>query len=152
MENINIVIKGIGLYHPSKKVSNEIFTEEFGSNIKGLLKQLGRKNRYHVENLNIDNTLTMSVKAAKRAIADCGIKANQLDAIIFSSNIPEYLTPTTALKIHNKIGANANMVYDLNNNCTGLTTSLDTISRVMKANRRINKALIIGAEAWSKFQ
>ena len=49
MNNHNAVIKGVAYYHPENSVSNEYFIKHFekqGKDIRHLLENTGRENRY----------------------------------------------------------------------------------------------------------
>jgi 3-oxoacyl-[acyl-carrier-protein] synthase-3 len=144
-KNVNII--GTGIYHPSKKVYNDYYIKhfkKFGKDITNFLDNLGRKERYLVDN-DRENALTMSIEASKKALQNAGISANQLDAIVFSSDTPEYLSPSNAVMINHELKAsNAHTVYDLNSNCVGMIVAMDQISRYMKTSKNIKYALVAG--------
>lgn len=147
MKHKNVLITGTGIYHPSNKVDNDYYIEHFeksGKDITSFLDNLGRKERYIVNN-NTENALTMAIEASKNALKNAGISANQLDAIVFSSDTPEYLCPSNALIINHELQAvNAHTVYDLNSNCVGMVVAMDQISRYMKTSKNVKYALIVG--------
>ncbi|WP_035293404.1 ketoacyl-ACP synthase III [Clostridium sp. KNHs214] len=143
--NVNII--GTGVYHPKKRVGNEFFIKHFDNkdiDIRALLDNLGRKYRYVIDN-NKENALTMALEASKDALKSANISPEQLDMIIFSSDTPEYLTPSNALIINKELNANnAHIVYDLNSNCVGMVVALDQASRMMKTNDDIKYCLVCG--------
>lgn len=144
-KNVNII--GTGIYHPAKKLDNSQYIENFkkmDKDITDFLDKLGRKERYIIDN-DKENALTMAIEASKNALKNAGISPEQLDAIIFSSDTPEYLTPSNALIINHELQAvNAHTVYDLNSNCVGMVVAMDQISRHMKTSRNIKYALVAG--------
>jgi 3-oxoacyl-[acyl-carrier-protein] synthase-3 len=144
-KNVNII--GTGIYHPSKKVDNSQYIESFkkrGKDITEFLNKLGRNERYIIDN-DKENALTMAIEASKNALENAGILPEQLDAIIFSSDTPEYLSPSNALIINHELqAANAHLVYDLNSNCVGMVVAMDQISRHMKTSKNIKYALVAG--------
>lgn len=143
----NITIIGTGTYHPQKKMENSFYIEHFkksGEDITDFLEKFGRKERYIIDN-DAENALTMSVEASQNALKSAGITADQLDAIVFSSDTPEYLCPTNAMMLNHQLGAvNAHVVYDLNANCLGMLVALDQISRYMKTSKKVKYALVAG--------
>lgn len=149
----NIQIKGVGIYHPPVPVTNEQLYEHFdarGIETRGLMKALGRQTRYFVTN-DSENALTMGIEAANCAIENAGISAEDLDMIVFVTDTPEYLLPSNALKVHQAIGAmNANLVYDLNTNCTGMIVAIDQVAKVMKATPNLNTALVVASTVFSR--
>ncbi|MBE6061979.1 MAG: ketoacyl-ACP synthase III [Clostridium butyricum] len=146
--NKNTIIVGTGIYHPKKKVNNQYYIEHFknfGIDIASFLENFGRKERYIIDNEQ-ENALTMAIEAAKNALNDAKITPDKIDAIVFSSDTPEYLCPSNALLIRDAIGANnAHTVYDLNANCIGMLVAMDQVSRYMKTSKKIKYALIVGS-------
>ncbi|CAI3192007.1 ketoacyl-ACP synthase III [Clostridium neonatale] len=147
--NKNVNILGTGIYHPNKKVTNDYYINHFkelGKDISAFLDTLGRNERYIIDNNSDENALTMALEAAKRALEAANISPEQLDAIVYSSDTPEYLCPSNALIINHYLNAvNAHTVYDLNSNCVGMVVALDQISRYMKTSKHIKYALVVGS-------
>jgi 3-oxoacyl-[acyl-carrier-protein] synthase-3 len=143
--NINLI--GLEIYHPANKVDNDFFIEHFsklGVDAAPLMTHLGRKERYFAD--EGENSLTMAFEAAKKALENSKITPEDLDMIVFVSETPEYFLPTNALKLNKMLGAKyAHLVYDMNDNCIGMLTALDLVSRYMQNNNRIKYALIVGS-------
>lgn len=145
----NAHIVGVGSYHPEKKVSNQFFIQHFKSymvedHAAALFHKLGRD----VRTLAADDetSLSMAVEAANNALYNSGISAEEIDMIISVSDTPEYLSPCCALLIKNKIQAiNAHAVFDMNANCIGMLTAMDTAARYLKTDEQFNKILIVGS-------
>lgn len=144
----NVIIKNVEIYHPSKSVDNDFFVNHFrkqGKEISGLLKYLGRGIRY-LADPSEENIITMGAAAARKVLKRCEIAADEIDMIVFVSDTPEYTMPSNALILNNILKAgNAEIVYDLNSNCIGMISALDTVSRYMKQNPNVRKALVVGA-------
>lgn len=119
--------------------------EEWGSkDIENLLSKLGRDER-HLSDRD-ESSLTMAVKSAKDALSNSDISVNDIDMIVFVSDTPEYTVPTNAMMITQRISAkNADVVFDMNCNCTGMLVALDNVSRFMKTNKSVKKALVVGS-------
>lgn len=147
MSFTNIDLIGLEIYHPENKVGNEFFIEHFskiGVDVEPLMKHLGRKERYLAS--NGENSLTMAVEAAKKAIENSKISPEDIDMIVFVSETPEYFVPTNALKLNNMLGAKcAHLVFDMNDNCIGMLTAMDTVSRYMLTSNKIKYALVVGS-------
>lgn len=144
----NVVIKNVEIYHPDKKVDNDFFIEHFkkqGKDIVGLLNYLGRQARY-LADPNKENILTMGTVAAEKVLKKCEVGADEIDMIVCVSDTPEYTMPSNALMLNKLLNAsNAEIVYDLNSNCIGMISALDSVSRYMKQNPYVKKALVVGA-------
>lgn len=148
--NQNIKISEIATYHPENLVKNDFYIEHFekqGRDIRHLLSSLGREERYIIDD-DEENSITMAIEASKRVLEKAGLKGEDLDMIIFSTHNPEYTFPTNVMFVHDAIGAKSNtIIFDMNANCAGMTIAVETASRYMLANKRVNRALIIGSDA-----
>ncbi len=142
-------IRELQIYHPSNEVDNDYYIERYkarGVEVTGLLKALGRDKRFIVDD-PAENTLTMAVEASKKALQKAGLTASDVDLIIFTSQTPEYLLPSNALKLHSALGGDLNtMCYDINANCAGMLVAVEQASRYMMGNPRIERALVVGAD------
>jgi 3-oxoacyl-[acyl-carrier-protein] synthase-3 len=145
----NIQIKAIGLYHPENKVSNDVYVEHFkkkGRDVTHFLDIMGKKERFIIDNVN-ENSLTMAIQASRKALDSLNMKGNEIDMIVFSTQVPEFLTPTNASKVHQAIeGAGHAIVMDSNANCSGMVLAVEQTSRYMMANPHINTALVVGSD------
>ncbi|CDN42553.1 MULTISPECIES: 3-oxoacyl-[acyl-carrier-protein] synthase III C-terminal domain-containing protein [Paenibacillus] len=145
-------IRSLEIYHPSHEVDNEYYIERFrqsGVEVSGLLKALGREKRFVIDSPE-ENTYTMALEASRKALAAAGLAAEDLDLIIFSSQTPEYLLPSNALKLHSGLGGSKQtMCYDINANCAGMLVAVEQASRTMLSNPRIKRALVVGADHFS---
>jgi 3-oxoacyl-[acyl-carrier-protein] synthase-3 len=145
----NVHIVGVGSYHPDRKVENQFFIDHFRKyqaeeHAESLFKKLGREIRTFAK--EDETSLTMAVKAATQALRNTGLKPEDIDMIISVSDTPEYLSPCCALLIKNQLQAvNAHAVFDINANCVGMLTAMDTASRYLKTDDKFNKVLIVGA-------
>lgn len=150
MNYTNILVRGTGIYHPENKINNDFFIEHFKKtmdhDISGLLNYTGRKERYICVD-GSETVITMGVKAAEKALRNANVFPEELDAIIFASDTPEYTAPCNALKINYYLGAkNAHTVYDLNTNCVGMIVAVDQVSRFLLSNNKVKKALVVGSQ------
>ncbi|WP_163195055.1 ketoacyl-ACP synthase III [Clostridium thermarum] len=146
---MNVKINRIEYYHPKSKFSNDYFLEHFskqGVDISGLLAVTGREQRYISEDFH-ENSLTMAIKAALKAVDKAKINVQDINLVVFVSSTPEYLSPTNAIKIHEALGLGKNTnAYDMNGNCAGMIIAMDQVCRVMKTNNSIKYALIVGSD------
>lgn len=147
----SIRIKEIAVHHPENKVSNDFYVEHFknltGDDHTEFLKDvLGRDSRYIIDN-DEENSLTMAVEASKKVLAKSGVNAEDLDMIVFASQVPEYIFPTNAVMLHRELNAGMKAgIMDMNANCSGMTIALDQASRYMMSNPRMKKLLLVGSD------
>lgn len=144
----NVLIKEVAKYLPPTVVNNDYYIKHFNQrNIKsrGLYEAVGRDKRHIVKN-NEENTYTMGLEAAKTLLAQSDISIEDIDMLVFVSDSPEFLAPTTALTLRENLGAiNAHMVFDMNQNCTGMVAGLDVVAQYLKTKKYLNKALVVSS-------
>ena len=151
----NAHITGIGSYHPTRIVNNEHYENHFkqfdlSEHAIGLADKLGRDTRTLAE--VHENSITMSVQAAEKALENCSLTGLDLDAIISVSDTPEYLTPCCALILKNKLHAeNVTNVFDINNDCIGMITAMDIAAKYLKTDKKYKRILVVGAMNISPF-
>ncbi|QGH33680.1 ketoacyl-ACP synthase III [Gracilibacillus salitolerans] len=145
----NITIKEVAIYHPENVVTNESYIEHFkqkGRDITSFLEKMGKENRYILDNKE-ENSLTMAIEAAKNALVKSNLTGEDIDYIVYSSQVPEYTFPSNAMFIHRAIEANRHAIsLDTNANCAGMVVSVEQTCRYMMANPCINRALVVGSD------
>jgi len=92
----------------------------------------------------------MGAEAAKKALADAGIGAEEIDLIIVATLSPDMFFPSTACFVQDKIGAKNAYCYDLGAACSGFLYAMDS-ARNQIVSGAINTALVIGTEKMSTF-
>ncbi|WP_223068960.1 ketoacyl-ACP synthase III [Paenibacillus caui] len=144
-----VQIRDIQIYHPANEVDNEYFINYFaerGTDVTGLVTALGRNKRFIIDNPE-ENTLTMAVQASKLVLDKTGLQAKDVDLIIFTSQTPEYLLPSNALKLHSLLGGDLSTIcFDINANCAGMLVAIEQACRYMASNPRVERALVVGGD------
>ena len=146
---MGVKLSSINICHGSKVVSNNVYLKHFeeqGKDVKHLLRDvMGRDKRYM---LNSDETtLSLSLKASKSALAEVNLTGNDIDVLIYSSMLPEYISPPTSILIHKELNAGRNvMCFDMNANCAGMTVALESASKYLKSSAHAKRALIVGCD------
>jgi 3-oxoacyl-[acyl-carrier-protein] synthase-3 len=143
-------IRSIEVYHGTKVVDNEFYIEHFkkrGKDVEHFLKDIiGRDKRYLIES-DEENSLTMAICATRKALDKADLTGADLDMIIFSSQLPEYIAPPSSVHIHNAIGGKQECIcYDMNANCAGMTMAFEHVCKYMSVSENIQKVLIVGCD------
>jgi 3-oxoacyl-[acyl-carrier-protein] synthase-3 len=145
----NIKIRELAIYHPEKQVDNSYYLDFFRSQnkeIAGLLRSLGRQNRYIIDN-EFENTITMGIEAAFNVLTKANLKGSDMDMIIFSSQFPEYTIPSQSLILHSAIDGKEDAIcFDTNANCVGMLITVSNTIHSMLGNPHVKRALIVGAD------
>ncbi len=145
----NVHIIGVGSYHPKLQEKNQYYINHFkeyqaGEHVTALLHKLGRDTRTLAT--QEETSLSMAVEASRLALSNSGLHAEEIDMIIFVSDTPEYLSPCCALLLKNRLKAiNSHAVFDMNANCIGMLTAMDTAARYLKTDDKFQTVLIAGS-------
>lgn len=144
---MSIIIQTTGVYIPKNKVYNDFFIEHFDKQnvrVEGLMNHLGRRKRYLASQK--ETSLSMACEAVKNCIDKSSISYKDLNMLVFVSDIPEYLSPTNALKIVNEFQAtNVSNAFDLNGNCSGMPMAIDIVTSYMQTHKNIEYAIVVGS-------
>lgn len=142
-------IAGVGKYLPEDVISNEEIASKLDISAEEIEKKTGIKFRRRVK--DSDTASELSSIAAKRALDDAGISAEQLGLIITCTFTGDYIYPAVSCKIQDLIGAKNAGAFDLLANCTGFQVGLGVASDRMLVDPTIEYVLVIGAAIQSPF-
>lgn len=146
----NAQIAGSGMYVPEKIVPNSFFNQLLGEDVDTwLVENLTiKERRWCNEN---QSTADLCVEAAKEILEDGKTSAEELDLLIIATDTPEYISPSTASVVQNRLNAVNAGTFDVNTACAGFVTALDIASKYIRADKKYNNILVIGAYAMSKY-
>jgi 3-oxoacyl-[acyl-carrier-protein] synthase-3 len=145
---IRVGIAGTGSYVPERVVPNAWFEEFLDTSDDWIVQRTGIRERRFVA--DDQATSDLSIEAAKRALEAAGVRPEDLDLIIVGTLSPDFLLPSTACLVQDRIGAKNAGAFDCNAACTGFLTALHTAEAFIAAGRA-RRVLAIGAEAISRF-
>ncbi len=138
-------ICGTGSYVPSHYLHNNDVAQLVDTNDTWIRERTGIVQR-HIK--KEDTTVSMAAEAAKRALENAGIKAEEVDLLIVSTISSNVILPCTACMVQEAIGATSAMCFDLNAACTGFLAAYNTAQAYFQTGLA-RCALIIGAEGLS---
>lgn len=147
---MNAYIKGISYYLPDKVLGNEELAEIFPEwSVEKIEKKLGIKERHITKE---DETASdLGVKAAEMLLAEYGIDRKDIDFLIFCTQSPDYILPTTACIMQERLGLDTRIgAIDLNLGCSGFVFGLMTAKSYVQSGIA-NNILLITAETYSKY-
>ncbi len=148
MRNAKII--GTGIYVPKKVLTNDDLSKMLGENINEFVQNIVGIKERHIA-AEDESTADLATEAAKNALENAGISAQEIDLIILATDTPEYLSPATSVVVQNRIGAKNAGTFDVNAACAGFVTALDVASKYIIADSKYNNVLVIGCYAMSKF-
>ena len=94
-------------------------------------------------------TSDMAVEAARIALAQRGIDAQELDAIIVCTVTPDMLFPATACLVQDRLGVKGVWGFDLLAACSGFIYGLTTAAHLVSSGSH-DKVLVIGSDTMSR--
>lgn len=146
---MGIKLSYIDICHASKIVSNDAYIKHFeqqDKNVGHLLADImGRDKRFMFD--ENETTLSLAIKAAKSVLDKANITGNDIDVLVYSSILPEYVAPATSILLHKELNAGRNvMCFDMNANCAGMTVALEHVSNYLMSSKRAKRALIVGCD------
>lgn len=138
-------IIGTGSAIPSQVVTNDMLSEFLDTSDSWIYPRTGIRSRHVISSEKLED---LAIEAAKKALADSGIEAGDLDFIICSNVVNEYITPSLSCIIQGGIGASCPCI-DINCACAGFIYALDIAETHFKAGR-VKNVLIVCAEEPSR--
>ncbi len=146
----NATIISSGAYAPERVIPNRYFDELLGENVSTWLEENVQilERRWCAEG---ESTADLAENAARQAIERAGITAEDLDLIIISTDTPEFISPSTASVVQDRLGAKNAGTFDINTACAGFVTALDIGAKYIRADEQYHYVLVIGAYAMSKY-
>lgn len=137
-------------FAPARVLTNQYFNDLLNEDVDTWLREnlTIRERRWCDEN---ESTVTLAVNAAGSALSAAGLKAEDLDLIIISTDTPEYISPSTASVVQNELGAINAGTFDVNTACAGFVTILDMAAKYIAVDNKYKNVLVVGAYAMSKY-
>lgn len=138
---------GIGSALPEQIVTNKQFESYLDTTDEWIRRRTGIRERRH---LNGTVTLTdLALEACVAALEDAGRDATQIDHVIVATFTPDRLMPGLAPKLAKLLGTQGAGAIDVNAACAGFLYGLDQSAALIESGR-VNRALVVGAEALSR--
>jgi len=141
------VISGYGSFAPEKTLANDELGKMVDTSDEWIATRTGIRSR-HITSDN-ESTALLATEAARKALAQANLEAEELDIIIVATITPEMVFPSTACFVQRALGADKAWVFDLAAACSGFVYSLSVVQQFIESGRYKN-ALVIGAETLSK--
>lgn len=144
----NAGILGTGFYVPEKIMTNADLEKIVETSDEWIVERTGIKERRIAEDNQPMSDLALG--AAKDALADAGVAAEDLDLIIVATLTSDRIIPSTACMIQNLLGAKRAAAFDLSAACSGFAYAASVAAQFIETGA-YKKALVIGAETLSKY-
>ncbi|HET9500789.1 MAG TPA: beta-ketoacyl-ACP synthase III [Marmoricola sp.] len=139
-------VLGLGHYRASRVVPNSEIVDAIDSSDEWIQQRSGIVERRWAE--DHETVQFMSVGAAREAMADAGIQAGQIDAVVVATVSHMLQTPAVATAIAHELGSTA-AAFDISAACAGFCHGIALASDLVRAGSA-RHVLVIGVERLSE--
>ncbi|MBB5350749.1 3-oxoacyl-[acyl-carrier-protein] synthase-3 [Haloferula luteola] len=143
-----VCIAGTGSYVPEKVLTNADLEKMVDTTDEWIVTRTGiRERRIAAEG---EYTSHLATHAARKALEQAQMEANEIQLIIVATITPDTLTPSTACYVQQNLGAFGAVAFDISAACSGFLYAMKIAKRLI-SDGAFENALIIGAEKLSSF-
>jgi 3-oxoacyl-[acyl-carrier-protein] synthase-3 len=139
-------ISALGTYVPPRVLSNADLEKMVETSNDWILERTGIRER-HLAEKGVA-TSDLAVEAARRALAERGIPAREIEAILVATVTPDMFFPSTACLVQHKLGANGAWGFDLSAACSAFLYALQTGAQYISTGMH-KKVMVIGSDVMS---
>lgn len=146
-------IVGTGAALPARAVSNVELARELAqrgveTSDEWIVARTGIRQRYIAEpGLT---TTELGTRAARAALVDAGIEPGSIDLLVVATSTADQIFPSTACLVQAELGATGGAAFDLQAVCSGFVYGIAVADAMMRGSSAYGRALVIGAEVFSR--
>ena len=145
MSVLEVGIRGLGAYLPAQVVTNDDLAERLDTSDEWIRTRTGIRERHYAA--PDEATSDLAVAAARAALADAGMTADDIDVIIVATTTPDHPVPATAPIVAARLGLTCS-AFDLNAACSGFVYGLQVGAGIAASGSTV---LLIGAETLTRY-
>ncbi len=146
-------VLGTGSYLPPDRVTNQQLTDRLAKEgIETSDEWIVARTGIHARHFAAPDVTTsdLAFEASRRAIEAAGIAPQSIDLIIVATSTPDFVFPSTACLLQNKLGIkNGGAAFDVQAVCSGFAYAMATADSFIRSGQH-RTALVIGAETFSR--
>ncbi len=147
MSVMRSAVTGVGSFLPEQVVTNADLAQIVDTSDEWIQERTGIKQRHKAR--DDQPTSDLAVEAARRALADAGRTAADVDLIIVATTTPDMTFPATASIVQRKLGASVGIAFDVQAVCSGFVYAM-SVADGFVARGLAKCALVIGAEEMTR--
>jgi 3-oxoacyl-[acyl-carrier-protein] synthase-3 len=140
-------IAGTGSYLPEKIVTNADLERLVDTSDEWIRSRTGIKQR-HVA-AEGETTTDLAEHAARRALADAGVTAQDIDLICVGTTTPDLVFPNVGTLLQDRLGSHGCPAFSLEAACTGFVYALSVADKFVRLGEA-KCALVVGAETLTR--
>jgi 3-oxoacyl-[acyl-carrier-protein] synthase III len=139
-------ISALGTFVPPRLLTNYDLEKMVETSNDWIMERVGIRERHLVDKGVA--TSDLATEAAKRALAERGVDADDIDAVIVATVTPDMFFPSTACLVQHKLGAKKMWGFDLSAACSAFVYALQTGAQFICSGVH-KRILVIGADVMS---
>ena len=144
---IRAVVRGVGHYLPARVVENAEFEATLDTTDEWIRSRSGIERRHFAT--DDDTTSSMATAAALAALADSGLDASEIDAIVLATSTADLTFPSAATMVQAQLGMSHGFAFDVQAVCAGFVYALSNANALILSGQA-RRVLVIGAETFSR--
>ncbi len=144
---IRAIVRGVGHYLPERIVPNAELETLVETSDDWIKTRSGIERRHFAA--EGQNTSHLAILAAQAALADAGMGADDIDAIILATSTADLTFPSAATMVQAGLGMTRGFAFDVQAVCAGFVFALST-ANAMIISGQAKRVLVIGAETFSR--
>jgi len=143
-----VCIAGVGYAVPRNVMPNSEIMKAFPDRTEEEMVRLtGIKERRHAA--EDESATSLAALAANHALKQAGIKAEELDGVIFATLLPDQPVPSMASRLAQNLGVHHPLAFDINAACSGWLYALE-VGRAFIRGGTAKRILVVTAELLSR--
>ena len=140
-------IAGTGSYLPERVMTNDEFAARLDTSDAWIRERTGIVERHIAE--STQGSSDLALEASRSALAAASLRADEIELIVVATSTPDYIFPSTACLLQQKLGVKGCAAFDVQAVCSGFVYGLATADNFIKAGMA-RRALVVGAEVFSR--
>lgn len=141
------VVRGVGHYLPERVVPNAEFEKSLDTSDEWIRSRSGIERRHFAA--EGQTTSDLATRAARAALADAGLEAGDIDAIVLATSTPDLTFPAAATMVQAALGMEGGFAFDVQAVCAGFIYALANANALIVSGQA-RRVLVIGAETFSR--
>jgi 3-oxoacyl-[acyl-carrier-protein] synthase-3 len=141
-----VKISALGTYVPPRLLTNADLEKMVDTNDQWIMERVGIRERHLVDPGVASSDL--AAEAAKNALAERGIAASDLDAILVATVTPDMFFPATACLVQHKLGAKNVWGCDISAACSAFLYAIQVGAQFVATGSH-QKVMVIGSDVMS---
>lgn len=144
---VRAVVRGVGHYLPERVVPNAWFEGRVDTTDEWIRARSGIERRHFAA--PEETTSQMAARAAEAALAQAGLDASDIDALVVATSTPDFTFPSTATLVQAELGMTKGFAFDIQAVCAGFVYALANAAGMISSGQA-RRVLVIGAETFSR--